>query len=169
LNGAFWTNNQLDPDSPMDSKPNNDHTKPEQNQKKPESNDPPKKRGRSKQWQNLTSSYLPLDPLYGVDQTEQDKVRDYSEGNLGKGLLYPDTFASSRLLLMPSASCALLVLFCRNRQSEYLIQLSLSPFTFFSFACTDLFRSSFFDNTTWKKKINLSAVQTTEWPKESCS
>ncbi|PLW12028.1 hypothetical protein PCANC_20450 [Puccinia coronata f. sp. avenae] len=126
IHDLFWTNNQLDPDSPMDSKPNNDHTKPEQNQKKPESNDPPKKRGRSKQWQNLTSSYLSLDPLYGVDQTEQDKVRDYSEGNLGKGLLYPDTFASSRLLLMPSASCALLVLFCRNhnRVAEKVLELN---------------------------------------------
>ncbi|PLW06621.1 hypothetical protein PCASD_20039 [Puccinia coronata f. sp. avenae] len=110
----------------MDSKPNSDNPKPEQNQKKPESNDPPKKRGRSKQWQNLTSSYLSLDPLYGVDQTKQDKVWDYSEGNLGKGLLYPDTFASSRLLLMPSASCALLVLFCRNhnRVAERVLQLN---------------------------------------------
>ncbi|WAQ90262.1 hypothetical protein PtA15_12A250 [Puccinia triticina] len=114
IHDLFWTNNQPDPDSPMDNKPNDDHAKQDQTQKKPAANDPPKKRGRSKQWQNLTSSYLSLDPLYGVDQTEQDRVRDYSEGNLGRGLLYPDTFASSRLLLMPSASCALLVLFCRN-------------------------------------------------------
>lgn len=100
----------------MDKEPNNEHTQPEeQESKKPASNDPPKKRGRSKQWQNLTSSYLSLDPLYGVDQAEQDTVRDYTEENLGKGLLFPDTFASRRLLLMPSASCALLVLFCRNR------------------------------------------------------
>lgn len=127
IHDLFWTNNDPDPDSPMDKEPNNEHTQPEeQESKKPASSDPPKKRGRSKQWQNLTSSYLSLDPLYGVDQAEQDTVRDYTEENLGKGLLFPDTFASRRLLLMPSASCALLVLFCRNhnRVAEKVLQLN---------------------------------------------
>ncbi|KAH9455497.1 hypothetical protein Pst134EA_022959 [Puccinia striiformis f. sp. tritici] len=126
IHDLFWTNNAADPDSPMDNKPNDDHTKPAQEKEKSAEDVPPKKRGRSQQWQNLSSSYLSLDPLYGVDQTEQDKVRDYSENNLGKGLLYPDTFASSRLLLMPPASCALLVLFCRNhnRVAEQVLQLN---------------------------------------------
>lgn len=67
---------------------------------------------RHSQWQNLTSSYLSLDPLYGVGQEEQDKIRN--KDDLGRGLLYNDTFASSRLLMMPPASCALLVIFSRN-------------------------------------------------------
>lgn len=32
----------------------------------------------------------------------------------GHGLLYPDTFAEDRLLLLPPAVCVLLVLFSRN-------------------------------------------------------
>jgi hypothetical protein len=124
LSWPVWTNNQPDPDSPMDNKPNDEHTKKGEKEQKRTTDGPSEKRGRSNQWQNRTSSYLSLDPLYGVNQAEQDKVRDYSEHNLGKGLLFPDSFASSRLLLMPSASCALLVLFCRNRPSQS-ISLSL--------------------------------------------
>ncbi|MBW0487309.1 hypothetical protein O181_027024 [Austropuccinia psidii MF-1] len=65
-------------------------------------------------WQNLTSSYISLDPLYGIDLEEQEKVRDNMGENLGRGLLYNDTFASKRLLMMPPASAALLILFSRN-------------------------------------------------------
>ncbi|KAG0151771.1 hypothetical protein CROQUDRAFT_56657 [Cronartium quercuum f. sp. fusiforme G11] len=66
----------------------------------------------SARWQNLTSSYLSLDPLYGVSAAEQETVRDREQ--LGRGLLYNDSFASQRLLIMPPASCTLLVLFSRN-------------------------------------------------------
>jgi hypothetical protein len=59
---------------------------------------------------NETSSYVDLAPLYGVDQENQDKVRD----RRGRGLLHPDVFAEDRLLLLPPAVCVLLVLFNRN-------------------------------------------------------
>ena len=60
---------------------------------------------------NETSSYIDLAPLYGHDQQTQDKVRKRD----GRGLLYPDTFAEDRLLLLPPAVCVLLVLFNRNQ------------------------------------------------------
>ncbi|KAF8513572.1 heme peroxidase [Hysterangium stoloniferum] len=59
---------------------------------------------------NDTSSYLDLSPLYGVDFEEQKKVRRFD----GTGRLYEDTFADNRLLGMPPAIAALLVIFCRN-------------------------------------------------------
>ena len=59
---------------------------------------------------NETSSYVDLSPLYGHNQEAQDRVRD----RRGRGLLYPDVFAEDRLLLLPPAVCALLVLFSRN-------------------------------------------------------
>ncbi|KAF7343731.1 Heme peroxidase [Mycena sanguinolenta] len=59
---------------------------------------------------NDTSSYVDLSPLYGHGQDEQDKVRKKE----GRGLLYPDVFAEDRLLLLPPAVCAILVLFSRN-------------------------------------------------------
>jgi len=59
---------------------------------------------------NETSSYVDLSPLYGHNQDHQDRVRDRK----GYGLLYPDVFAEDRLLLLPPAVCALLVLFNRN-------------------------------------------------------
>jgi cytochrome P450 len=59
---------------------------------------------------NETSSYVDLAPLYGNDQAKQNKIRI---GN-GRGLLHPDTFAEDRLLMLPPAVCALLVLFNRN-------------------------------------------------------
>lgn len=134
IHDLFWTNNQADPDSPMDDQPDDKNVTSTHDKKEKDHHlkptqqklDQPTKRGKSNQWQNLTSSYLSLDPLYGVDQDEQDKVRDKSDQNLGRGLLYPDTFASSRLLLMPSASCALLVLFSRNhnRVAEKVLELN---------------------------------------------
>lgn len=60
---------------------------------------------------NNTSSYLDLSPLYGINQVTQDQVR-YKE--LGRGLLYPDTFSEERLGFLPAAASALLVLFSRN-------------------------------------------------------
>ncbi|KAJ7504371.1 linoleate diol synthase [Mycena galericulata] len=59
---------------------------------------------------NETSSYVDLSPLYGHNQEAQDKVRVKE----GRGLLYPDVFAEDRLLLLPPAVCAILVLFSRN-------------------------------------------------------
>ena len=60
---------------------------------------------------NNTSSYLDLSPLYGVNQAQQDSVRNKA---LGRGLLYPDTFAEERLGFLPAAVSALLVIFSRN-------------------------------------------------------
>ncbi|KAF7356580.1 Heme peroxidase [Mycena venus] len=59
---------------------------------------------------NDTSSYVDLSPLYGHDQTEQNRVR----AKEGYGLLYPDVFAEDRLLLLPPAVCVILVCFSRN-------------------------------------------------------
>ncbi|KAF7430838.1 hypothetical protein PC9H_006552 [Pleurotus ostreatus] len=59
---------------------------------------------------NETSSYVDLSPLYGHNQAAQDLVRVRD----GRGLLHPDVFAEDRLLLLPPAVCALLVLFSRN-------------------------------------------------------
>jgi hypothetical protein len=46
-----------------------------------------------------------------TDQHKQNLVRDKRSG---RGLLYPDTFAEERLVLVPPAATALLVLFNRN-------------------------------------------------------
>lgn len=59
---------------------------------------------------NETSSYVDLSPLYGHNQQTQDTVRVRD----GRGRLHPDAFAEDRLLLLPPAVCALLVLFNRN-------------------------------------------------------
>ena len=66
---------------------------------------------RSDQTINNTSSYLDLSPLYGINQAQQDMVRDKEHG---RGLLYPDCFAEDRLVLVPPAATALLVIFSRN-------------------------------------------------------
>ncbi|GJJ14559.1 hypothetical protein Clacol_008824 [Clathrus columnatus] len=60
---------------------------------------------------NNTSSYLDLSVLYGNNQTDQDSVRNKA---LGRGLLYPDTFAEERLAFVPPAASALLVILSRN-------------------------------------------------------
>lgn len=59
---------------------------------------------------NDTSSYLDLSILYGDSESQLDKVRR----NDGTGRLYNDVFSDRRLLYMPPASCALLVLLSRN-------------------------------------------------------
>lgn len=59
---------------------------------------------------NEASSYLDLSPLYGSSEQDLEKVRK----NDGTGKLWEDVFADSRILFMPPAVCALLVLFCRN-------------------------------------------------------
>lgn len=60
---------------------------------------------------NNTSSYLDLSILYGTSQAQQDFVRDKEKG---RGLLYPDAFSEDRLVFIPPAASALLVLFSRN-------------------------------------------------------
>ncbi|CEL56219.1 prostaglandin-endoperoxide synthase 2 [Rhizoctonia solani AG-1 IB] len=59
---------------------------------------------------NDTSSYLDLSPLYGHSLEGQMKVRRKD----GTGRLHEDVFAENRLLLMPPAVSALLVMFSRN-------------------------------------------------------
>ncbi|PIL31281.1 cytochrome P450 [Ganoderma sinense ZZ0214-1] len=75
------------------------------------------------QTKNNTSSYLDLSILYGTNQKEQDTVRDKAQG---RGLLYPDAFAEDRLIFVPPASSALLVLFSRNHNyiAEMLLKLN---------------------------------------------
>jgi cytochrome P450 len=65
---------------------------------------------------NETSSYLDLAPLYGHTQDHQDQVRNKD----GRGQLWNDVFAEDRLLFLPPAACALLVLL--NRNHNYIAQ-----------------------------------------------
>ena len=58
--------------------------------------------------------------MYGNTQADQDKIRLRD----GRGLLYPDAFAEDRLLLLPPAVCALLVLFNRNHNVRSLQTLA---------------------------------------------
>jgi len=75
---------------------------------------------------NNASSYLDLSPLYGSSQEEVNKVRRRD----GTGRLWDDVFSDRRLIYMPPAVCALLILFSRNHN------VSL-PYTYFS-SCTCL-------------------------------
>ncbi|KAG8791373.1 hypothetical protein FRC17_008760, partial [Serendipita sp. 399] len=59
---------------------------------------------------NLTSSYLDLSPLYGVDEKEMKTVRR----NDGTGRLYEDAWADPRITMMPPAVAAVLIIFARN-------------------------------------------------------
>ncbi len=59
---------------------------------------------------NNSSSYLDLSPLYGTSQEAVDSVRLRD----GTGRLKEDVFADPRMLNMPPAVCALLVIFNRN-------------------------------------------------------
>lgn len=60
---------------------------------------------------NDTSSYLDLSVLYGVSDEQQDMVRNKAAG---RGYLWKDAFAEDRLILVPPAATALLVIFSRN-------------------------------------------------------
>ncbi|CAE6439578.1 unnamed protein product [Rhizoctonia solani] len=59
---------------------------------------------------NNTSSYLDLSPLYGSNQEEQDSIRIKN----GFGRLHPDTFSEGRIVFLPPAAAALLVMWNRN-------------------------------------------------------
>ncbi|KAF6760375.1 heme peroxidase [Ephemerocybe angulata] len=65
---------------------------------------------------NNASSYLDLSVLYGGDETKINAVRRKD----GTGRLWNDVFGDYRLLHMPPASCALLVLM--NRNHNYIAQ-----------------------------------------------
>ncbi|RGB30007.1 heme peroxidase [Rhizophagus diaphanus] len=67
---------------------------------------------------NLTSSYLDLTPLYGSNDEQLKSIRAFKSG-----LLKPDTFADSRILLQPPGVSALLILFSRNH--NYIAQTLL--------------------------------------------
>lgn len=63
---------------------------------------------RTNQWINETSSYVDLSTLYGNTEADQAGVRSYVNG-----LLFPDSVASARIMLMPPGVVALLLLFSR--------------------------------------------------------
>ncbi|KAJ6559652.1 heme peroxidase [Mycena capillaripes] len=62
---------------------------------------------------NQTSSYFDLAPLYGDDEQEQNQIRNKT----GRGLLHPDCFVDERMLFLPPAAAALLILFNRNHNA----------------------------------------------------
>lgn len=64
---------------------------------------------RQDQWINETSSYVDLSTLYGNTDKEQQRVRTYNNG-----LIYPDSIASERIMMMPPGVVVLLLLFSRN-------------------------------------------------------
>ena len=70
---------------------------------------------------NETSSYVDLSPLYGVNDETQRAVRAFN----GRGHMLPDVFAEDRLLLLPPATCVLLVLFNRNHNVSQLVSVSI--------------------------------------------
>lgn len=67
---------------------------------------------RDNQWINETSSYVDLSTLYGNTEAEQPRVRTYKDG-----LIYPDSIASERIMLMPPGVVAVLILFSRNHNT----------------------------------------------------
>ena len=67
---------------------------------------------RTDQNVNETSSYVDLSTLYGNTSNEQKRVRTYQNG-----MIYPDSVASERIMLMPPGVIALLIMFSRNHNS----------------------------------------------------
>lgn len=64
---------------------------------------------RKNPWINETSSYVDLSTLYGNTEKEQKRVRTYENG-----LIYPDSIASERIMMMPPGVVAVLIMFSRN-------------------------------------------------------
>lgn len=64
---------------------------------------------RKDPWINETSSYVDLSTLYGNTEKEQKRVRTYNNG-----LIYPDSIASERIMMMPPGVVAVVLLFSRN-------------------------------------------------------
>ena len=73
---------------------------------------------------NLASSYLDVSPLYGTSQDEVNSVRRLD----GTGKLHDDVFADVRLLNMPPAVCAILILFNRNHNVSLCLYFPLLGF-----------------------------------------
>lgn len=67
---------------------------------------------RKDSWINDTSSYVDLSTLYGNTEKEQVRVRTYKNG-----LIYPDSIASERIMMMPPGVVAICLLFSRNHNS----------------------------------------------------
>ena len=78
---------------------------------------------RENQWINETSSYVDLSTLYGNTEREQPRVRTYENG-----LIYPDSIASERIMLMPPGVVAVLLMFSRNHNlvAENLLSINES-------------------------------------------
>lgn len=87
---------------------------------------------------NQTSSYLDLSVLYGNSEEELAGVRAAD----GSGKLKPDCFADIRLLMMPPASCALLILLNRNHNVLMSISVSVSSAFKLNICFSSLLRSS---------------------------
>ena len=64
---------------------------------------------RENPWINETSSYVDLSTLYGNTEKEQKRVRTYENG-----LIWPDSIASERIMMMPPGVVAVLLMFSRN-------------------------------------------------------
>jgi hypothetical protein len=61
---------------------------------------------------NETSSYVDLSTIYGNTEKEQKTVRTYHNG-----LIYPDSVASDRIMMMPPGVVAIAIMFSRNHNS----------------------------------------------------
>lgn len=64
---------------------------------------------RKNNWINETSGYVDLSTLYGNTEVEQKEVRTYEDG-----LIFPDSIASDRIMMMPPGVVAVLIMFSRN-------------------------------------------------------
>jgi hypothetical protein len=70
---------------------------------------------------NETSSYVDLSTLYGNTDKEQKRVRTYQNG-----IIFPDSIASDRIMMMPPGVIAVLLMFSRNhnRIAESLLSIN---------------------------------------------
>jgi hypothetical protein len=64
---------------------------------------------RTDAWINETSSYVDLSTIYGNTGKEQTRVRTYENG-----LIFPDSVASERIMMMPPGVVAVAIMFSRN-------------------------------------------------------
>ena len=64
---------------------------------------------RTDPWINETSSYVDLSTLYGNTDKEQKRVRTYEDG-----MIFPDSIASERIMMMPPGVISVLLMFSRN-------------------------------------------------------
>ena len=64
---------------------------------------------RDNPWINETSGYVDLSTLYGNTEVEQERVRTRVNG-----MIFPDSIASERIMMMPPGVIAVLLMFSRN-------------------------------------------------------